>query len=127
MRSRQKRESMAKTIEEQLSDASKIVMVTSNTLGNLLSVFKESISQLNSDQRYWIEKLELHNSIGEALLEHLAELTDSLTEANKEKYNDRCKESWRRTLKQLQCDLTTLTETTESFRNTTSKMLKRLD
>jgi len=67
MRTRLKGGPMTKTPEEQLAKALKKTTVTSDVLVKLFRVFRESISQANNDKRYWIEKLQLYNSIGEAL------------------------------------------------------------
>ncbi len=113
--------------EEQLAKAVKKAAMTSDVLGVLFLVFRESIRQTNNDKRYWIEKLQLNNSIGEALSDHLKELTDAMADADEEKDREGCKESWRLVLREQQRDLATLAEVTESYRKTTAQLLKQLD
>jgi len=118
---------MTETPEEQLAKALKKTTVTSDVLVKLFRVFRESVSQANIDNLYWIEKLQLYNSIGEALSDHLKELTDAIADFDKEKDSEGCKESWRLVLKEQQRNLATLAEVTESYRKTTAQLLKQLD
>lgn len=50
----------------------------------LYFVFRESIVQENEDKKYWLEKLKLHNALGEALAEYLKELMELSTKLGAE-------------------------------------------
>jgi hypothetical protein len=49
-----------------------------DVMRTLYMVFRESIQQTNEDKSYWIEKLNRHNEISNALGEYLKELNDAL-------------------------------------------------
>lgn len=118
---------MGSTPQEQLSKALKNTVVMSSVLGELFNVFRESIREANHDKRYWIEKLQLYNSIGQALSDHLKELTDAMADTDMDKDSEECKESWRVVLEEQQRNLETLGEATESYRKTVVHLLKQLD
>ena len=118
---------MTETPEKKLAKALKKTTVTSDVLVKLFRVFRESISQANNDILYWIEKLKLCNSIGDALSDSLKELTEAMADSEKEKDSKGCKESWRLVLKEQERILATLAETIENSRKTTAQLLKQLD
>lgn len=96
-------------------------------MNKLLRVFLESVNQNTNDIRYWCEKLQLHNSISEALGDHLKGLTEEMADADKEKDSEQCKESWRLALQEQKRNLAALVEVAESYQNTTAHLLKQLD
>ena len=100
--------------------------VRTDIMNELFAVFLTSISQTNSDMRYWYEKLALYNSVGEAMGDRLKELTESLSGSNG-KDDEKCKESWRAKLEDQEKNLSTLITTAKSYRATVVHLLKQLD
>lgn len=48
----------------------------------LFFVFRESVTQMNEDKRYWLEKLKQYNETANALHDYLNELNDAMQEIN---------------------------------------------
>lgn len=117
---------MNKKHEAQKNKTLKQKDVRTDIMNELFAVFLTSISQTNSDMRYWYEKLALYNSVGEAMGDRLKELTESLSGSNG-KDDEKCKESWRAKLEDQEKNLSTLITTAKSYRATVVHLLKQLD
>ena len=71
----------------ELSDSSVESSVsTTSTMELLFQIFKDSIEEINSDKEHWLEQLNEHQKIGEALGDYLSGLAGSLMP----EYGDGC-------------------------------------
>ena len=64
-----------------------------NIMEMLYLVFRESIEELNEDKKYFLEKLEMYNTMGEGLSKYLDELTDASQELEENKKDASSKEA----------------------------------
>ncbi|MCK5208905.1 MAG: hypothetical protein KAQ62_09520 [Cyclobacteriaceae bacterium] len=117
---------MKTSTENKIINSLKGSKVTTTVMHKLFIIFKKSINQMNNDQKYWIDKLQYHNEIGQALSEHLKELTEEMAGENV-KECDESKQSWKIVLKEQQRNLESLREIAEYYLRTTATLLKKLD
>jgi len=114
-------------LEESLKKLEESNEVMNNVIEVLFAVFRVSIEQTNNDMQYFIERLGFYNQIGEALGDHLEDLTDAMSGNQNGKDNKRCQSSWKRLLETHQKSLQALQTTMQSYNQTSSLLLKKLD